>query len=233
MAATGAVIFDLDGCLVDSEPLALEAIAAEMRALGIEHASTAEIRDRFLGVSIGAICEEISHGADIPYPEGFAERFEDRAIAAYRRDLRRIDGAEALLGWLADQGIAMAIATGGSIRRMTETLSIGGLSRWFEGRAFSADQVARGKPAPDLVLFAADRLGVPPEACVVVEDAPHGVKGAMTAGMRAVGFVGGSHLHGIRESHAARLRAAGADPVVARLADIPAVLGAGLSGPAD
>jgi beta-phosphoglucomutase-like phosphatase (HAD superfamily) len=217
MTALEAVIFDLDGCLVDSEPLALEALAAEMRALGITSASTQEIRDRFLGVSIGMICAQVAREASLPTPEGFAERFESRAIEAYRSGLRRIDGTRALLDWLKHRNIARAIATGGSIRRMTDTLRLGGLWEDFAGCAFSADQVARGKPAPDLFLFAANGLGVAPDCCVVLEDSPHGVAGAVAAGMRAIGFVGGSHLHDIRESHAARLRAAGANPVVRTL----------------
>jgi HAD superfamily hydrolase (TIGR01509 family) len=220
MTAIRAVIFDLDGCLVDSEPLAIEALAAEMRALGITHASTQAIRDRFLGVSIGVICEIVTREANLPYPQGFTERFETRALDAYRTGLRQIDGARTLLDQLKKEGIAVAIATGGSVRRMSETLRIGGLWEDFAGRAFSADQVRRGKPAPDLFLLAAGQLGVPPRACVVLEDSPHGVKGALAAGMSAIGFVGGSHLQDIRERHAETLRAAGAESVVLTLEEV-------------
>ena len=83
-----------------------------------------------------------------------------------------------------------------------------------EGRAFSADQVAQGKPAPDLFLLAARELGVDPADCVILEDSPHGVTGALRAGSRAVGFVGGTHLDNRRAEHAALLRATGAAPVL-------------------
>ena len=101
--------------------------------------------------------------------------------------------------------------------RWTECSTASAIPAWtkyFAGRAFSADQVARGKPAPDLVLHAAHELGVAPEDCAVVEDSPHGILGAVAAGMRAIGFVGGSHMEGIRERQAERLRDAGADVVV-------------------
>lgn len=220
MADFQAVIFDLDGCLVDSEPLALEAIATEMRELGVDDATPQEIRDRFLGVSIGVICQHVTTRSGRPCPPDFVQRFEDRVLAVYRDELRRIEGAGALLDGLAAEGVGMAIATGGSIRRMTETLRISGLDGYFTGRCFSADQVARGKPAPDLVQLAARELGVAPGACVVVEDSPHGVAGAMDAGMSAIGFVGGSHLGGIRDAHAARLREAGAARVFGSLAEV-------------
>ncbi|KKK56206.1 hypothetical protein LCGC14_3066850, partial [marine sediment metagenome] len=219
-----AVIFDLDGCLVDSEPHALEAIASEMRALGIEDAGTQEIRDNLLGVSIGVICDHVAKRSGRPCPEDFISRFERRVLQIYRDELRQIEGASALLDWLAARGIAVAIATGGSITRMTETLRLGGLTDYFPDRAFSADQVARGKPAPDLALFAAARLGVAPEACVVFEDSPHGLAGAAAAGMTGIGFVGGTHLDGVRSAHAARLQEAGAHAVVGTLAEFREVL---------
>ncbi|MDP5308365.1 HAD family hydrolase [Paracoccus spongiarum] len=225
MADVRAVIFDLDGCLVDSEPLALDAIAAEMRALGIDDAEPEEIRDRFLGVSIGVICDHVAMRSGAACPPDFPRRFEDRVLDLYQTRLRLIDGALPLLETLKGRGLSVAIATGGSIRRMTRTLQLSGLAPHFEGRSFSADQVARGKPAPDLVLHAAQALGAAPAGCVVFEDSPHGVRGAIAAGMRAIGFVGGSHLDEIRDAHADRLREAGAERVVTRLSDLPDAIG--------
>jgi beta-phosphoglucomutase-like phosphatase (HAD superfamily) len=91
-------------------------------------------------------------------------------------------------------------------------------------QAFSADLVSRGKPAPDIFLLAAEKLGVAPQNCAVLEDSPHGIKGAVEAGMRAVGFVGGSHLAGRRADHAEILRAAGADHVISHLSEAIAAL---------
>ena len=209
-----AVIFDLDGCLVDSEPLSIGAIIAEMAALGIPGATFEAIRDSFLGVSMRVICDHVAEKLGVDCPPDFTDRVERRLFESYRTGLRLIDGVEGLLDRLEGAGIPFAIATGGSIRRMTYTLDCAGLTGRFPGRAFSADQVARGKPAPDIFLFAAAQLQVAPSACVVVEDSPLGVAGAVAAGARAVGFVGGSHLDGRRGAHGALLAARGASPVL-------------------
>lgn len=218
-----AVIFDLDGCLVDSEVMSLQVLAEEMAAEGVP-ATPDELRQRFLGVSIQAIVDHIAEATDRAVLPDFARRFEDRLLARYDAELRLIPGAPALLDALEARGTAMAIATGGSLRRLGTTLRVSGLEARFQDRAFSADQVAQGKPAPDLFLLAAERLGIAPEACAVMEDSPHGVTGAVAAVMRAVGFVGGSHLQGMRDDHAARLRAAGAAAVLPELADMPDML---------
>lgn len=211
---TAAVIFDLDGVLVDSEPLSLGVLAEEMRALGIVDATADEVGRQFLGVSLKVIRAYVADRLGRPVPEAFVQRFEDRLLAIYPEKLRVIDGVPELLNQLQDAGIGIAIATGGSLHRMGETLRISGLDRWFQGRAFSADQVAQGKPAPDLFLLAARELGVDPKDCVILEDSPHGVTGALRAGARAVGFTGGSHLDLSRAEHAALLRGKGAAPVL-------------------
>jgi len=224
------VIFDLDGCLVDSEPLSLEAIAREMRLLGIADATAGEIGDRFLGVAMPVISQHVAGRLGRPVPQEFATRVEDQLLATYTRDLRRIDGAARLLEALAGQGRAMAVATGGSLRRMRCTLDLSGLAGWFDGTACSAEEVILGKPAPDLFQLALRRLGLMPSDCVVLEDSPHGVQGALAAGIAAIGFVGGSHLDGRRDSHAAVLRDAGATAVFERLADVESYL-CSLPGP--
>ncbi len=219
-----AVIFDLDGVLVDSEPLSLGVLAEEMRALGIHDATADEVGRQFLGVSLKVIRAYVADRLGRPVPEAFVERFEDRLLATYPDQLRVIAGVPALLDQLQAAGIHMAIATGGSLRRMGETLRVSGLDRWFQGRAFSADQVAQGKPAPDLFLLAARELGVDPADCVILEDSPHGVTGALRAGARAVGFVGGTHLDLRRAEHAALLREKGADPVLDSMSGMFAAL---------
>jgi HAD superfamily hydrolase (TIGR01509 family) len=209
-----AVIFDMDGCLVDSEPLSLEAVAAEMRSAGLSDATAEKVGEKYLGVSIQGICRDVGEHLEHDSPDAFAARVEDRLFARYPSELRRMPGVQPLLEKLQMSRIGMAIATGSSVRRLDRTLEIAGLAPYFDGRGFSADQVKQGKPAPDLFLLAARQLGVPPEACAVLEDSPHGIAGAAAAGMRAVGFVGGSHLEGRREAHAAVLRSAGAVQVI-------------------
>ncbi|NVO24337.1 HAD family hydrolase [Donghicola mangrovi] len=208
-----AVIFDLDGCLVDSEILSISAITEEIQDMGAPQVTYDYIRDRFLGVSMRVICEHVAEQTGKTCADDFVDRVEARLFARYRTDLRQIEGAAAMLDTLRDMGIPVAIATGGSIRRMGETLGVSGLAGYFQGAAFSADQVERGKPAPDLFLLAARELGVDPADCVVMEDSPHGIQGALAAGMRAVGFVGGSHLDPMREAHRTLLLSKGAERV--------------------
>lgn len=213
MSQIKAVIFDMDGCLVDSEVHALEILAAELRDAGVEDVTVEDLRARFLGVAVTRICEYFEDQRDLPLPAGFIDRFEERLFARYRRDLKLIDGIPDLLRSLADRGVATAIASGSSARRLKVTLECVDLSSHFRGRCFSADLVENGKPAPDLFLYAAEQLGIAPVSCAVLEDSPHGVTGARAAGMRAIGFVGGSHLADFRDGHARRLEQAGAATV--------------------
>lgn len=224
MSDIKAVIFDLDGCLVDSETHALDVLAAELRDEGIEHVSAAMLRERFLGVSITRICDHIEQQTQRPCPAGFIERFEEKLFARYRRKLQVIDGAPQLLADLSARGVATAIASGSSVRRLGVTLECVDLAHHFRDRAFSADLVANGKPAPDLFQLAALSLGVAPESCAVMEDSPHGVTGAVAAGMRAIGFVGGTHLDGITQAHGRRLAAAGASAVLENMDGMLAAL---------
>lgn len=208
-----AVIFDLDGCLVDSETMSLDILAEEMTAEGVP-STPDDLRRRFLGVSIQSIVAHVAQAAGRELRPDFAQRFEDRLLGRYESGLPLMPGATDLLDALEARGITTAIATGGSLRRLRATLQMSGLADRFGDRAFSADEVRRGKPAPDLFLLAAERLGIKPASCAVMEDSPHGIAGARTAGMHIVGFVGGSHLDGLREDHARRLRDAGADVVL-------------------
>jgi beta-phosphoglucomutase-like phosphatase (HAD superfamily) len=227
---TRAVIFDLDGCLVDSEPHSLRALAEELQAAVLSDVSEADLGERFLGVSLAVILDWAAGRAGRPLPDAFATRFEARLLASYRDGLKVIDGVPQLLDRLVSDDIDCAIATGGSVRRMNETLRISGLESRFAGRAFSADEVAQGKPAPDLFELAAQRLGVPAAACVVLEDSPHGIEGAKRAGMRAIGFTGGSHLDGRRDSHADLLREKGAESVLRHMEGMAEALLAPLRG---
>jgi HAD superfamily hydrolase (TIGR01509 family) len=179
---------------------------------------------RYLGVSMSQVVRDVETRLGKPCRPDFIDRVEMRLFAAYETGLRQMDGADALLHRLDQSGIPVAIASGASVRRLQKTLEIAGLDRIFEARGFSADLVARGKPAPDVFLLAAEKLGVAPKHCAVLEDSPHGIRGAVAAGMRAVGFVGGSHLAGRATEHAEILRAAGAHQVVSHLSQALAAL---------
>jgi len=207
------VIFDMDGCLVDSEPLCLGAIAEECQSLGLKDVSAQDIGDRFLGVAMSKIESFAADRLGSPVPAGFATRIEDKLIDLYHKDLEQISGAEELLQRLVKQGFVIGLATGASVRRMGATLQISGLADRFADRAVSAETVAAGKPEPDIFLEAAKRMDIEPSECIVVEDSPLGVTGAVRAGMHAVGFVGGSHLKGRKDQHADILQRAGATEV--------------------
>lgn len=222
MVDINTIIFDLDGCLVDSEPYTLEALASEFRKLGASDITASYIGDRFLGIGLQVICDHVKDTTGIQCPADFSSRVENHLFEQYRqKQLPTIDGVFALLDQLQRSSIKTGIATGGSIRRMNETLAVSALANYFVGTAFSADEVKFGKPAPDLFLYAADKMQVLPQHCLVLEDSPHGVEGAVRAGMKAVGFVGGSHLNDKRESHSDLLREAGASCVVSDLSQLP------------
>ena len=208
-----AVLFDLDGCLVDSEPLSLAMLAAELRASGLENATSQMTRQNYLGWSITDVCKDVSSRLGKPCPKDLVANYHSRLYATYDKGLARIEAMVSLLDLLQSKNITTAIASGGLLLRIDRTLSCTNLAGRFKGRIFSGEEVERGKPAPDLFLYAAEKLGVSADKCIVVEDSPHGIEGAIAAGMRAVGFTGGTHLDGIRPSHSKRLYSAGAHDV--------------------
>ncbi|WP_299656467.1 HAD family phosphatase [uncultured Jannaschia sp.] len=228
------VLFDLDGCLVDSEPLSLQALVAEIRAAGFDGLDFEDMRDRFLGVTLADIVAHVESELGHAVPEGFGDRFHERLYALYAERLERIDAMVAVAERLAAEGVAIAIASGGSAGRIRHTLDLTRLREPFGDRLFSGEEVGRGKPAPDLFLHAARRLDMPPGTACVVEDSPHGIEGARRAGMRAIGFTGGTHLDGIRAAQARRLLDAGAACVVEDASEVyPAIMDArlGLDAP--
>jgi len=203
------VIFDFDGVLIDSETIALEELRSCIGVYGVD-ISLAETRSRFLGSSVADHMAFIAERTGKPCPDGFRSDWHEMLYRRYRTELQLVPGARATLDALDDAGIAYAIATGGAVERLNVGLECTGLTSRFKGRAFSAELVARGKPAPDIFLYSAEQMGVPPSRCVVVEDASHGVKGALAAGMRVIGFTGGSHFAGMKDEAAETLRSAGA-----------------------
>jgi HAD superfamily hydrolase (TIGR01509 family) len=180
------VIFDCDGVLVDSEPIAIR-IDAEIFAEHGMSMSEEEIIDRFVGrspsVTRGAIEEHLGH----PLPPDFGERWRAMFDEAYEHDLQPIDGIEQAL----DQITApTCVASSSDPDRLDHKLRLTGLYERFAGRIYSAAAVQNGKPAPDLFLYAARQMGVEPGGCAVVEDSQYGVQAARAAGMAAFGYTG-------------------------------------------
>jgi HAD superfamily hydrolase (TIGR01509 family) len=181
------VIFDCDGVLVDSERLAVRVEAALLGELGWP-LSQAEVIERFMGRSQAFMLQAIQERLGGDLPDGWQELLDRRYRAAFEAELTPVDGVVEALDRIA---IPTCVASGGSHEMLRHTLGLTGLYERFQGRIFSAGEVAEGKPAPDLFLHAAARLGAEPAACAVVEDSRYGVQAARAAGMLAFGYTGG------------------------------------------
>jgi HAD superfamily hydrolase (TIGR01509 family) len=182
------VIFDNDGVLVDSEPISNTILAAYLTELGHPTSYEESIRD-YMGSAMHRIHELVQERSGQRLPEEFDDVFHGRVFAAFERELQPVPGAVQLLEKLAADEVPYCVASSGSHERIRVGHRKTGLDRWFdEGRVFSSQDVGRGKPAPDLFLYAAERMGVSPHRCVVVEDSPLGVRAANAAGMDVYGF---------------------------------------------
>lgn len=184
------IIFDCDGVLVDSEPLAMRVLLSVLAAEGIEIARGTAFRE-FLGKSLSTISERLnqSHGSHLS-PEALM-RMRDELYALYRRELKSTPWLDHVLDQLA---LPICVASSSQVERIRLSLELTGLLERFEPQIFSAAMVENGKPAPDLFLHAAEAMGVRPENCLVIEDSPAGIMAARAAGMRVFAYLGGSHI---------------------------------------
>ncbi|MFF8646552.1 HAD family hydrolase [Streptomyces sp. NPDC015345] len=182
------VIFDNDGVLVDSEPISNTILAAYLTELGHPTSYEDSLRD-YMGGAVHRVHDLVLERSGQRLPADFDEVFHGRVFAAFERELKPVEGAVEVLEKLAGDGVAYCLASSGSHERIRVGHRAAGLDTWFdEKRIFSSQDVGRGKPAPDLFLYAAERMGVAPEKCVVVEDSPLGVRAAVAAGMDVYGF---------------------------------------------
>jgi HAD superfamily hydrolase (TIGR01509 family) len=182
------VIFDNDGVLVDSEPISNTLLAAYLTELGHPTSYEESLRD-YMGAAMHRVHDLVEERTGRQLPADFDEVFHGRVFEAFERELKPVAGAVQVLEKLAADGVPYCVASSGSHERIRVGHRKTGLDRWFdEGRVFSSQDVGRGKPAPDLFLYAAERMGVPPQRCVVVEDSPLGVRAANAAGMDVYGF---------------------------------------------
>ncbi len=184
------VIFDCDGVLVDTERIAVPIDVALLAELGWEM-SASEVVERFLGMSDADCKAAIEAYLGEPVPPEVSFETDPRYREAFERDLAPVDGVVESLDALERAGVATCVASGGTHSKMRFTLGLTGLYERFDGRIYSAEDVTRGKPAPDLFLLAASELGVPAPRCAVVEDSPLGLEAAIAAGMSALAYAGG------------------------------------------
>ena len=199
----GMIVFDCDGVLVDSEVLAVRAMTSVLVDAGVS--VTYPMIARYFGMKQADILLKLAEetGADIGVD--VAKRIWPAIRDLFERELTPMPGIIEFLERRRD--VKRCVASSSSPERIRNSLRLTGLLRFFGDDIFSSTQVARGKPAPDLFLFAAAKMDVDPHSCVVVEDSQYGIRGAIAAGMTPVGFVGGSH---IEAHHADALVEAGA-----------------------
>ncbi|CAM5588420.1 HAD family hydrolase [Streptomyces sp. NPDC005930] len=182
------VVFDNDGVLVDSEPISNRLLAGYLTELGHPTSYEESLRD-YMGGAMHRVHDLVLERTGRRLPDDFDDVFHERVFAAFERELEPVHGAVDVLEKLDADGVAYCVASSGSHERIRVGHRKAGLDRWFDDeRIFSSQDVGRGKPAPDLFLHAADRMGVAPERCVVIEDSALGVQAAVAAGMDVFGF---------------------------------------------
>lgn len=210
------VIFDLDGTLVDSELKSCQAMAEVFSDFGIPM-TTQQVQDRFVGqqtrLSVRQVEAETGKVLGQPYMAALQARAGEL--------LQGVKAFDGVVDYIESLGCPSVIATSALPSKYSIMLPSAGLTPYFEGRIFDATMVENGKPAPDIFLLAAEKVGVAPDTCLVFEDSVHGVTAAVAAGMQVVGFVGGGHCGA---GHAQALRDAGAERVIASYHELLAAL---------
>lgn len=204
------LILDCDGVVVDSEPITTRVLAEMLNELGVA-ISVEEVVATFSGHTF--TLEFASKCLGISLPHEFLENYRDRTFAAMEAELKPVQGVEIALDQIT---IPYCIASNGPHEKMRKTLSVTSLLSRFEDRLFSSADVERGKPFPDLFLFAARHFAISPAACLVIEDSPSGVAAARAAGMTVYGFSGTTAEQ--------RLLDAGAHGVFCQMSDLPSLV---------
>jgi HAD superfamily hydrolase (TIGR01509 family) len=207
------IIFDCDGVLIDSELLANRTEVELLKSFGIEF-DLHDYMSRFVGKSHRDVLSSIESWQGIPLPADFWSLAQQQTFQVFQQELQPIPGIVELISALEQP---ICVASSSSLRRLDLTLKTTGLFDRFFPHIFSAEQVSRGKPEPDLFLWAADKMQVQPDRCVVIEDSPYGVMAGVAAGMTVLGFTGGSH---IQPGHEAKLSAAGATQIFSHMSQL-------------
>ncbi len=200
------VIFDCDGVLVDSEPLANAVFARHLNQLGLQYTGQSAMK-QFMGKSLKTCMTEVAQqlkqqSLPIPthFPAEFLDAMQKETFEVLAREVQAVSGVSDAIALLQAKGMKTCVASSGDHEKMNVTLSKTQLAPFFTNRIFSATQVAHGKPAPDLFLFAAKQMGVHPSDCLVVEDSPFGLMAAVAAGMKAVGYANLTDINYLLES---------------------------------
>ena len=212
------VIFDCDGVLVDSEPLSMR-IATEVLAEQGAPMSMEEAYRLFLGRSEAHLKATVAQLFNLTLTAEIMADMRSRLVRLFEAELQPIDGVHDALDRLAHR---RCVASSSSPERIGNSLRRTRLDRYFGADVFSATMVKNGKPAPDLFLFAAERMGVVPDRCLVIEDSPAGIAAAKSAGMPVFAFTGATH--GQVASHQQAIAEAAADLVFGDMRQLPGLL---------
>lgn len=213
------IIFDCDGVLIDSEILACAVDAEKLTEQGFE-ITTEEVARRFAGVPSIDVYEVVEAEIGRPLPGDFEDMVDRHILASYRDRLQPIPGVHTVMSELTTR---CCVASNSRPAKLMLGLVETDLIDHVYPHIFSSVLVEKGKPAPDLFLFAARQMGVDPSRCVVIEDSIAGVTGAVAAGMPVIGFPGASHC---QDGHDQRLLDVGARAILPRFEDLHATIAA-------
>ena len=212
------VIFDCDGVLVDSEAIAIRVEETLLGEAGFA-LSAAEIAERFVGLSYATMAAELEAQFGRALPDGLMAAVQSETMDRFPDELTEVPGIGNLL---RGNALPRCVASSSNLDRIRLSLRLTGLAPMFEDDLiFSAQMVENGKPAPDLFLFAADKMSADPAKCVVVEDSPHGVTAGVAAGMTVIGLTAGGHAS---PALAQRLLDAGASTVASTTSELVSLL---------
>lgn len=184
------VIFDCDGVLIDSEGLSKRELIIMLRHLEVD-ISDVYFETHFLGHSFEHVSAKIKQDFAVTLPPTFRQEYQKALLSAFDSELKATSGLTEILTSLA---VPRCIATSSSATRVARALAITGLDSYFVPNVFTASEVEKGKPAPDLFLHAAAKMGIAPEHCLVIEDSPAGIQAGKAANMHVVRYAGASHM---------------------------------------
>jgi HAD superfamily hydrolase (TIGR01509 family) len=216
MTRISHAIFDCDGVLIDSEAISMAIDVGLLAESGVD-IGVEEAHRRFVGLTFEAMIEEIENEYRLKLPADLIDIKDRRMLEAYRRELKPVAGVRAALAAIA---LPKSVGTNGPRARAIEALKITGLWDFFDGITTFED-VANGKPSPDIYLKAAERAGAEPGACIVIEDSVAGVSAGAEAGCLVIGFTGTAHDPA---GQAQRLKSRGARHILESMDDLPAML---------
>ena len=202
-ASLPALIFDCDGVLVDSEHLASRVESDVARDLGLT-LGVDEAHEMFLGRTVEGVLDEIAARAGARPSNTWVYNWAFATAHAFLRELKAVDGVGVAVEELRRRGHRMAVASQSPLARVKLSLQVAGLAGQFGEHIYVTSMVTRPKPAPDIYLLAAQRLGAAPQECIVIEDSPAGATAAQAAGMRVLGYAPG-HTAAAMQSSGARV----------------------------